>query len=299
MTRAKRLAAVGEAAARAERDKAEASLRPTRLDEITGQDGAVGVLRQMVAAAKGRGELPAHVLLVGPPGTGKTTIAGAIANETGAALTVLYGINLRTRKDIVPVLKDAVDWKRAMAEANAAAGRKVRVGNGSGSGRRMAGGKGGMVLMIDEIHRMWAPVQELVYPVLEDGLLDIGGGQRLPLLPLMVIGATTDPARLMGPLLDRFLVVRLEPYAVGALGVIAQRAGKALGVTVDDAAATAIAEAAAGTPRVAIKLVRSARDYAVGGKVTAGIMRKLLENDALIWRVPGRDAGGLGAAARA
>lgn len=235
-------------------------MRPSRLAHIIGQGEAVTYLSKAVAAARGRGEMPSHMLLAGPAGTGKTTLAGAVANEIGAKLTVLYGVNLKdSRKDLMPTL--------------------------------MTMTKGRHVLFIDEIHRMWRPVQETLFPVMEDRMLDYGGGIRFPLGELCVIGATTDPERLLTPLLDRFPnVLRLRLYRDDELVAIAEHAAKVLHVDLDDAAALAIARASEGVPRVAIKLVKASRDYAKKGNVPLDVVTWLLSQKVLIWRTEGRSA---------
>lgn len=297
--------------------RVEATLRPTTLADITGQPAAVDALQKMVAGARERDELPGHVLLIGPPGTGKTTLAGAVAHDTGVPLEVLYGVNLRREKDIRPVLAKLTDAE-ATGRARLAAGGDGIVGGGDGAGRKLirVGGRrsgpvldnsaqrGGLVLMIDEIHRTWQPVQEMLFPAMEDGILDYGGGERWLLAPLMVIGATTDPDRLLSPLLDRFsMIVRLDPYTPEAIALIAQKAARALGCVLTDDGAAAVAVAADGIPRVAIKLVRAARDWATATVtptagafgdpvIDAGVVDRLLSAPALVWRMEGRNASG-------
>jgi Holliday junction DNA helicase RuvB len=255
------------AGGRRKRAKAAAGFRPSRLSEVVGQHEAVGALQTAVSAALERGDMPGHVLLCGPAGTGKTTLALCIANEMRGSLTELFGVGLRGPGDLVSPLANL-----------------ERKG----------------VLFIDEIHRAWRPALEAMYPVMEDGRLPLPNAQVLELprfgrggpLAYTVIGATTDPERLTTPMLDRFaLIVRLRLYTVDELVGIATRAAGVLGVEIEPAAAFGVAQASAGVPRVAIRLVRAARDYAVRGTITAESVAAVLSSTALIWRTEGRDAG--------
>lgn len=247
------------------RAKVTGSLRPATLDKVVGQTDAVAVLRQAVEAAKARGEMPGHILLCGPAGTGKTTLALCVAQAMGGKLVELFGTGLRSPGDLVTPLLEL---------------------------RR------GDVLFIDEIHRTWRPALESLYPVMEDGRLPLPNAQVYD-LPRMrrgrgftLVGATTDPERLTTPMLDRFdYVLRLRLYTVPELSLIAERAAAALGVRIEPAAAYGVAQAAAGVPRVAIRVVRAARDYAVRGEVTAESVATVLSSPALLWRTEGRSAG--------
>jgi Holliday junction DNA helicase RuvB len=245
----------------------EAKLRPTTFDAIVGNAEAIEPLRVACGAAKRRGDMPGHVLLIGPPGTGKTTIAGAMAHELHALLTVLYGPNMRSDTALTSVLV------------------------------RLSGRATGKVLMIDEIHRMYGPVQEKMYTLMEDGAYRYSDGSALAVERLTVVGATTDPERLLSPMLDRFTyIVKLRLYDVAELATIAERAARTLGYAIDGDAAVAVAQASKGTPRVAIKLVRALRDYATmqrgGGPASVDTVRDLLAQPALLWQMVGRNASG-------
>ena len=207
-------------------------LRPATLDEVVGQDEVVNALRVALAGADARHELPGHMLLAGPAGTGKTTLALCVAQHVDGRLLTLIGPAVRTPgRDLLPVL---------------------------------TGTRDNDVLFIDEIHRMYRPAQEFLFPVMEDGNLILGSSGRIVRLPpLLFIGATTDPDRLLTPMLDRFaLVLKLRLYRPDELATIATRAAGKLGCALAPDAALAIASAASGVPRVALRLVKAARDYA-------------------------------------
>lgn len=251
---------MGAKSSSASRPRGEEALRPSTFADVVGQHDAVENLMLACSAAKGRGEMPGHMLLEGPAGTGKTTLALCVSRALGKGRMVpLFGGYLHSAKDLLPTLMDA---------------RK------------------GDVIFIDEIHRMFRPVQELLFPVMEDGTLALGMGSALRLPPITIVGATTDPGRLLTPMLDRFsLIVRLSLYDVADLVTIATHGAAAWGVKLDDDAAAAIGAAAEGVPRVALRLVRAARDRAIKGVVTLAAVQAVTGSSALVWRQEGRDAG--------
>jgi Holliday junction DNA helicase RuvB len=247
--------------ARAEEDaQYEAGLRPRILDEYIGQDRIRENLQVAIAAAKQRREPLDHVLLHGPPGLGKTTLAYVIANEMGAPIRATSGPAIEKPGDLVGIV------------TNLAAGD---------------------VLFIDEIHRMPPAVEEILYPALEDYEVDIVIGQgpsartvKMRLERFTLVGATTRTGLLTSPLRSRFGIVhRLEFYSAADLEEIIRRSARILGVSVENAAAAEIARRARGTPRIANRLLRRVRDYAQvrgDGTVTlqaAGGALKLLEVD--------------------
>ena len=232
----------------------EAGLRPRTLDEYIGQDRVRENLHVSIAAAKQRGEALDHVLLYGPPGLGKTTLAAVIANELGVAIRPTAG----------PVIEKPGDLAAMLSNLQA---REV--------------------LFIDEIHRMSPAIEEILYPAMEDYELDIMIGQgpsarsvKVPVQRFTLIGATTRTGLLTSPLRARFGIVhRLDFYAERDIHEIVLRSARILGVPVDTDASVEIARRSRGTPRVANRLLRRVRDYAqvrADGRVTAEVARQAL-----------------------
>jgi len=239
----------------------EAGLRPRTLDDYIGQDRVRENLQVSIAAAKKRGESLDHVLLHGPPGLGKTTLAYVIANEMGVPVRATSGPAIEKPGDLVGIV------------TNLAAGD---------------------VLFIDEIHRMSPVVEEILYPALEDYEVDIVIGQgpsartvKMRLEKFTLIGATTRTGLLTSPLRSRFGIVhRLEFYNDRDLEEIVRRSARILNVPIDDPAAAELARRARGTPRIANRLLRRVRDYAevrATGRITLEVANaglSLLEVDA-------------------
>ncbi len=227
-----------------QRDEDETSLRPQALSDFIGQEQARRNLGVFIAAAKGRGEALDHVLLVGPPGLGKTTLAHIVARE--------LGVNFRSTSG--PVIAKAGDLAALLTNLEPRD-----------------------VLFIDEIHRLNPAVEEILYPAMEDFQLDliIGEGPaarsvKIDLAPFTLIGATTRAGLLTNPLRDRFgIPVRLNFYTDAELERIVTRGARVLGVAMTDDGANEIARRARGTPRIAGRLLRRVRDFAAIGKAAA------------------------------
>ncbi len=204
---------------------------------IYGQDKVKENLSVYIQAAKGRGEALDHVLLYGPPGLGKTTLAGIIANEMGVNIRITSGPAIEKQGDLAALLTNLQE---------------------------------GDVLFIDEIHRLNRSVEEVLYPAMEDRALDIIIGKgpsarsiRLDLPNFTLVGATTRAGQLSAPLRDRFgVIMRLELYTPQELSVIVKRSASILGIDIDDEGAAQIAARSRGTPRIANRLLKRSRDFA-------------------------------------
>ncbi len=215
----------------------EVSLRPDALSEYIGQEKAKEVMKIYIDAAKMRGEPLDHVLLYGPPGLGKTTLSGIIANELGVNFRVTSGPAIEKQGDLAALLTNL---------------------------------QKGDVLFIDEIHRLNRNIEEILYPAMEDFALDIIIGKgpaarsiRLPLQRFTLIGATTRAGQLTTPLRDRFgVLLRLELYSPEELATIVKRSAGILEVPITEDGALEIASRARGTPRIANRLLKRVRDYA-------------------------------------
>jgi Holliday junction DNA helicase RuvB len=233
----------------------DAALRPRKIDEFVGQERIKEQLELLIEGARARGETVDHLLFSGPPGLGKTTLGGIVANELGVGFRPTSGPALDRPGDLAAILTNLEE---------------------------------GDVLFVDEIHRMPRPVEEVLYPALEDYKLDVVLGKgpsarsiRLDLPRFTLVGATTRPGRITLPLRERFgFSPRLDYYGAPDLERIVRRSSRILGVRVDGDGAAEIARRARGTPRVANRLLRRVRDFAEvrhDGAVTGDVARAGLE----------------------
>ena len=217
--------------------KIENHLRPQMLDDYIGQEKAKTMLKVYIEAAKGRGEALDHVLFYGPPGLGKTTLAGIIANEMGVHMKITSGPAIEKPGEMAAILNNLQE---------------------------------GDVLFVDEIHRLNRQVEEVLYPAMEDYAIDIMIGKgaaarsiRLDLPKFTLVGATTRAGMLTAPLRDRFGVInRLEFYTDHELKTIITRSAKVLDVEIDEQGALELARRSRGTPRLANRLLKRVRDFA-------------------------------------
>ena len=233
----------------------ENSIRPKSFDTYIGQSALKDALQITIEASKKRNLPLDHLLFYGPPGLGKTTLAGVIAEQMGAEIKITSAPALERPRDIIGILMSL---------------------------------KGGEILFIDEIHRLNKVAEEILYPAMEDFVLDMTTGKsqtvktlRIPLPKFTLIGATTKAGALSGPLRDRFGIIhRLEFYSVEELTQVIKRTAKILDIEIDTKGAKAIAGRSRGTPRIANRLVKRVADYALvknDGKVSEDIANTALD----------------------
>lgn len=236
-------------------DMDEGGLRPKRLEEFIGQDRVKETLELVIEAARKRGEVLDHVLLFGPPGLGKTTLAQIIAREMEGSIRTTSGPAIERAGDLAAILTNLTH---------------------------------GDVLFIDEVHRLPRTVEEILYPAMEDYALDIVIGKgpgarslRLNLTDFTLVGATTRAGQLTSPLRDRFgVILRLEFYSAADLERIVMRGAGILGVGIDPGGAQEIARRSRGTPRVANRILKRVRDFVevrADGRITASLAREALD----------------------
>ena len=243
------------ASAASEDEALDRAIRPRKLADYVGQPQVTEQMEVFIEAARRRGDALDHVLIFGPPGLGKTTLAHIIANEMGANLRHSAGPVLEKQGDLAALLTNLEPHD---------------------------------VLFVDEIHRLSPVVEEILYPAMEDYQLDIVIGEgpaarsiKLDLPPFTLVGATTRAGLLTSPLRDRFgIVQRLEFYNSKDLAYILRRSASILGIEMEDTGALALAKRSRGTPRIANRLLRRVRDYAevkAQGVVTAGVVEAAMQ----------------------
>lgn len=233
----------------------EDSIRPRTFEEYTGQSALKETLKITIEAAKKRNKPLDHLLFYGPPGLGKTTLAGVIAGQMGVEMKITSAPALERPRDIIGILMSL---------------------------------KGGEILFIDEIHRLNRVTEEILYPAMEDFYLDMTTGKaqtvktlRVPLPKFTLIGATTKAGELSGPLRDRFGIIhRLEFYTDEELAKVVTRTAEILEINIDKEGAMEIARRSRGTPRIANRLVKRVSDYAIvkyDGKITKDVAKNSLD----------------------